>query len=309
MVRAALSARTRGAALVLAMLVAALAAIVAVAVAAEQQRWFADVANRRDQVQAQALALAGVQWARQIMFDDARNGALDYLGEPWSYPLPRTPLENGSIEGSIVDAQGRLNVNNLLSTDARGGEERARLERLFVQQGVPAATLDAIADWIDADQLPRPGGAEDAAYMQMASPSLAANAPLVRTAELAAVRGVSSRDVARLAPFIAALPAGTTLNVNTAPPEVIAAAVPGLEGSALSGLLADRARKPFSTIAEFRARLPGGATIGSESSLGVASNYFLVSVRARQGDALAQARALLKRDGGTWPTVVWQTLE
>jgi type II secretory pathway component PulK len=62
MVRAALTRRTRGAALVLAMVIAALAAVVAVAVAAEQQRWFADVASRRDQVQAQALALAGVQW-------------------------------------------------------------------------------------------------------------------------------------------------------------------------------------------------------------------------------------------------------
>ena len=95
------------------MLIAALAAVVAVAVAAEQQRWFADVANRRDQVQAQALALAGVQWARQIMQDDARAGTLDHLGEPWAFPLPRTPLENGSIEGSIEDAQARLNINNL----------------------------------------------------------------------------------------------------------------------------------------------------------------------------------------------------
>ena len=98
------------------MLIAALAAVVAVAVAAEQQRWFADVANRRDQVQAQALALAGVQWARQIMQDDARAGTLDHLGEPWAFPLPRTPLENGSIEGGIEDAQARLNINNLART-------------------------------------------------------------------------------------------------------------------------------------------------------------------------------------------------
>ena len=51
----------------------------------------------------QALALAGVQWSRQIMQDDARGGSIDHLGEPWAYPLPRTPLENGSIEGGIED--------------------------------------------------------------------------------------------------------------------------------------------------------------------------------------------------------------
>ena len=125
MVRPALKSLSHGAALLLAMLIAALAAVVAVAVAAEQQRWFADVANRRDQVQAQALALAGVQWARQIMQDDARSGIIDHLGEAWAFPLPRTPLENGSIEGGIEDAQARLNINNLAKDDALGKEERA----------------------------------------------------------------------------------------------------------------------------------------------------------------------------------------
>jgi hypothetical protein len=41
----------------------------------------------------------------------------------------------------------------------------------------------------------------------------------------------------------------------------------------------------------------------------VSSNYFIVTVRARQGETVAQARALLKRTQGAWPAVVWQTLE
>src|SRR5262245_65113082 len=123
--------KSKGAALILAMLVAALAATVAVAVAADQQRWFADVGNRRDQVQAQSLALAGVQWARQILADDMRTGTLDYLGEIWSYPLPPTPIANGSIEGRIEDAQGRLNLNNVSMDGAVGAAERLRLAQLF----------------------------------------------------------------------------------------------------------------------------------------------------------------------------------
>ncbi len=126
----------RGAALILAMLVAALAATVAVALAGEQQRWLADVANRRDQVQAQSLALAGVQWARQILQDDARGGTLDHLGEPWAYPLPPTPIANGSIEGRIEDAQGRLNLNNAALDGTVGAAERARLARLFAAKGL-----------------------------------------------------------------------------------------------------------------------------------------------------------------------------
>ena len=64
---------TRGAAVVLAMLLAALAAAVAATVFADQQRWIRGVEHRRDQVQAQALAVAGVQWGRQILYDDAQR--------------------------------------------------------------------------------------------------------------------------------------------------------------------------------------------------------------------------------------------
>jgi general secretion pathway protein K len=300
----------RGAALIVAMLIAALAATVAISLAASQQQWFASVAQRRDQVQAQALAQAGVQWARQILFEDSRTSQIDFLGEPWALPLPSTPIEDGSIEGRIVDAQGLLNINNLASKDAPG-TERIRFERLFARLGLPVAALDAITDWIDADSITLPAGAEDAWYVQQPSPMLAANAPLVRTAELALVRGMSPDTVRALSPFVIALPANvyTALNVNTAPPAVLAAAVKGLPDAALAGMIAERVRKPYSSVVEFRNRLPQGATLDQEQGYDVRSSYFLVTVRARQGTSQANARALLKRGAGGWPTVVWQTLE
>jgi general secretion pathway protein K len=301
--------RERGAALILAMLVAALAATVAVALASEQQRWFADVSNRSDQVQAQSLALAGVQWARQILNDDARGGTLDYLGEPWAYPLPPTPIANGLIEGRIEDAQGRFNLNNLALDTPVGTAERLRLANLFSAKGVDPKLLDAIADWIDADSASRANGAEDEYYAQRAVTALAANAPLVRVAEFTSVRGASAKAWAALAPDLAALPAGTTLNINTANADAITAAVPDLVGDKLASFIAERARKPFSTMSELRERLPRDAKLPEGATFGFASSYFLVSVRSRQGDAIAQARALLKREGREWPVVLWQTLE
>lgn len=301
--------RARGAALIIAMAVAALAATVAMAIAAEQQRWFAGVAARRDQVQAQSLALAGVQWTRAILFDDAGRGSIDYLGEPWALPLPPTPLENGSIEGRIVDAQGLLNLNNVDRAGSQGEAERARFTQLFTRLGISPAVLDALADWVDADSRARPNGAEDAWYARQASPYLAANAPLLRAGELAAVRGVDDATLARVLPYVTALPAGTALNVNTAPAAVLAAAVPGVAEGALTDLIAERVAQPFTSVTDFRNRLPQGAVIGDERLYAVASSYFLVTVRARQGDTIAQARALLRRSQGAWPVVVWQTIE
>ena len=293
-----------GAAIVLAMLLAALAATIAATLFADQQRWTRMVTHRAEQAQAQALAMAGVQWARQIINGDAR--AVDHLREPWAVALPPIPFENGEIRGAIADAQGRLNVNalgNPPATPPATDFERNRIARLFAPYGDIAAAMNAIGDWMDSDAIPRPDGAEDAYYGDRSVPGLAANAPVLRVAALAAV-----------APFLTALPPGTAVNVNTAPLEVLATFIDGLSGADLAAFIANRDQKPFASLADFRTRLPPGAKIANESLLGVTTNYFYVSVEARQGTTIARARALLQRGSGSgsqapWPEIVWQVVE
>jgi general secretion pathway protein K len=291
------------------MLLAALAAAIAATVFAEQQRWSRTVENRRDQVQAQALAMAGVQWARQILYDDVKRSTLDHLGEPWALSLPPVPLENGEIRGAIADAQARLNINALGTSGTQATAERKRIERLFAQRGGPVAAIDAIADWVDADGSPRPTGAEDARYAALPAPGFAANAPLIRVAELSQVIGVTAPALARVVPFLSALPAGTPTNVNTAPPEVLAAIVDNLSSDGQAALVARRAQRPFATVPDFRSSLPQGAALAGEDSLSVKSDNFYVTIEAREGKTFARARALLHRSTGQWPTVVWQVVE
>jgi general secretion pathway protein K len=300
----------RGAAVVLAMLLAALAATIAATVFADQQRWFRTVEYRRDQVQAQAIAMAGVQWARQILNDDARVTTIDHLGEPWAMILPTIPLENGSVRGSIADAQARLNINGLGAVGPAYDVERGRITRLFTERGGPVTAIDALADWIDNDSVTRPNGAEDAFYASQPTPGLAANAPVARVAELGMVRGMTLPGLAAVAPFLSALPIGTQVNVNTAPPEVLAAIVQNVEADALGALVAARKAKPFASIADFRARLPEGAVIEGSESLNVKSDFFYVNVEAQQGTTIARSRALVRRTGdGAWPSIVWQVVE
>ena len=271
----------RGLALIIAMLVAALAAAVTVSLAAAQAQWTAQVANRRDKIQAQSVALAGVAWTRQILDADERTTTIDHPGEPWALPLPATPVENGSVEGRIVDAQSFLNANNL-----RGGAhvaaERRRFERLFETQRLQPALLGVLAD--------------------QATPPL-------RMQEFAAARAMTPEALAGLMRYVTALPADTPLNVNTASSEVLAASIANVDATAMTRLIASRAERPFASLAEFRERLPGGASIGDETMYTVKSRYFLVDVNARQGDAIAQAHALIDRGGNTSSRVVWQTFE
>ena len=313
MARAALAKHgyARGAAIVMAMLLAALAATIAATLLWQQQRWAGEYERRRDQVQAQALAMAGVQWARQIVFENAPPSTV-HLGQPWAFRLPSTPIENGSIGGYITDAQGRLNVNNLVATGPGATAARAALQRLFGELGVPATLLNAIADWVDADdQTTDGGGAEDNYYLaQTSAPGLAANAPVRRVAELLSVRGADPMLIGRLRPFVDALDAPTAINVNTAPAEVLVAAIGGLDATGAAALVASRTQTPFGSIADFRSRLRSDLNI-DETILAVRSDWFVVSIEARQGDTVARARALFRRSAAAaeWPTVVWQTIE
>ncbi len=296
----------RGAALVLAMLLAALAAAVVVGLAAGQERWRAGVEQRRDQVQATALAQAGVQWARQVLADDAQGGPVDSLNEPWALPLPRVPLDNGSIEGRIVDAQGLLNLNNLGSRESTAIDERRRAGALFAALGLPVATLDAIAAAVSTDPDAR---GDDAWYASARQARVAPRQPLTRLAEFADVRGLDAANIAALSAVASALPPVTPLNVNTAPPAVLAAALPGLEGERLDAFLKERTRRPFTSIADLRARLPQGITLPDERTVSVGSGYFLATVVARQGATEVRARALIRRDVGKPPVVAWQVIE
>ena len=302
---------TGGAAIILAMLLAALAATIAATLLWQQQRWINDHEHRRDQVQAQALAMAGVQWARQIIYDNAPAGAPVHEGQPWALRLPAIPLENGSISGYVIDAQSRININNLANTANRPAT-RAALTRLVAALGLPEATLDAFTDWVDDDdRVTKPGGAEDAWYLAQANPGLAANAAVTRTSELAVVRGVSVALLGALRPLVTALDAPTAVNVNTASPEVLAAVANGLDRAAALALVTKRTQQHFTSVADFRARLPRPDIAFDDALVTVTSGWFEVSIEARQGDTLARARALLKRATrqGTWPEVVWQTVE
>jgi general secretion pathway protein K len=303
---------SRGAAVVMAMLLAALAATIAATLLWQQQRWIGEHQHRRDQVQAQALAMAGVQWTRQIVFENAPAGGIVSLMQPWALRLPAMPIENGSISGYITDAQARVNVNNLSQSATAAAPTRAILQRLFASLALPATLVNAIGDWVDTDDTTSdPGGAEDAWYLAQVPPGLAANGPARRVGELLLVRGLNPAAMARLRPFVMALDAPTAINVNTAPPEVLAAGIAGLDPATAAMLVTSRAKTPFASVSDFRSRLPRPDLPVDETSLDVKSDWFEVSIEARQGDTVARARALLKRSSvpAQWPVVIWQTIE
>lgn len=300
---------SRGAAVVFAMLIAALAAAVVAGLIWRQQLWLRQFELSAARTQARTLAGAGVRWAMLILHDDARAGSIDHLREPWALRLPPTPLENGEVSGYIADQQGLYNLNDLVREGVAATDAQNRYRRLLQELKLPVELADSLTDWIDTDAAQRGrGGAEDAYYRALAQPRLAANAPLLRVEELAQVRGYAGEPWQRLRPYVTALPqSGLPLNVNTAPGAVLAAAVENLGHDQAEALA--RTDRRHANVALFRNTLPPGAIPPAETAMSVASQYFEIVVEARQGEARALARALVQRAPASAPRIIWQVYE
>lgn len=298
--------RERGVAIVLAMGVVALAAIAAAAIMVSQGTWARQVELTTDHIQARAVLLAGADWARAVLSDDRRVSTVDHLGEPWALRLPPMSVENGELVGQIEDQQGAFNLNNLVTNGQVSLAQLAHFRRLLAILRLPDELADALVDWIDADGQPQPrDGAEDAYYLALDPPYVAANRPLIDVAELALVRGFDVNVRARLRPYVTALPSVTAVNVNTAPAEVIAAVIDGLDLGGAQLLVAQRDRAYFRSSDDFVRRLP----LGAQPALGdisVSSDFFMASLRVTIGGAQARGKALLARRGLGWPDVLWR---
>lgn len=299
-------ATQKGVAIVLAMSVVALAAMAATAMMVTQSTWVRQGELSAGHSQAQTLVLAGVDWSRAVLSDDRRLGNFDHLGEPWALRLPPMSVETGELSGFIEDQQGLLNLNNLVKDGKVNVAQLAHFQRLLSLLQLPAALADTLADWLDADSDPQPRfGAEDAAYLALDSPYLAANAPLTDMAELALVQGYD-RDVrARLRPFVTALPAFTAVNVNTAPAEVLASVIVGMGLDNARALVAQRDRAYIRDRAELIRYFPRDAVMANED-MTFSSSYFMVKLRVSIAGAQARGIALLARGNVGWPDIVWR---
>jgi len=298
--------RQRGVAIVLALAVVALAALAATAMLVSQSTWSRQVELTAGHAQAQHLLQAGLDWSRAVLSDDRRVSDVDHLGEPWALRLPSMPVENGSLTGHIEDQQGKFNLNNLVEDGKVSVVQLERFRRLLTILALPPVLADSLADWIDDDNQPQPrGGAEDAHYLALQPPRLAANRPLTDVAELALVAGFDDTVRARLRPFVTALPRFAAVNVNTASPEVIAASVDGLNLDDARAIVAKRERTWFRSISDFSSQLPTGLSVPSQY-IAVSSDYFIATMAITIGGAQARGSALLAREHDGWPVIVWR---
>ncbi|MDR2450749.1 MAG: type II secretion system minor pseudopilin GspK [Candidatus Accumulibacter sp.] len=298
--------RQSGMALITAILVAALVASLAFALSARERLWLTQIGNRGDLSEAQSTVLSAIDLARLSLRDDMRNNHVDHLLEAWTVPVPPINVEEGRVGGRIVELQGRLNLYTLQSDGKVNATGMIALQRLLSARNLPTGWAGKLAEamaeqamlWQKARQTDPAAGRINGKLL-----------PVLSLSELAGLSGLTGADAERLMviePWTVFLPESLPVNVNFASPEVLMAVTPGLSLKDAESLVSRRARTHFSSTREFVNVLPEKLRATAPVSLyTVESQYFLSEAEAWYGRVHVRMQALLYRQRGRMPEIVW----
>ena len=302
--------RQRGAAILTAMIIVALVATLSAAMIWQQWRAVQVEVAERARLQAGWILSGALDWAKLILREDAKSGGADHLGEPWAVPLAEARLSTflaadknnntddgpeAFLSGSIVDAQSRFNLRNLVDNNSKVSPAAVTaLQQLFKAIDVSPGLADRIAI-----------GMEEAIAPAASGTGGPPNAPLLpRTVAQLTWLGVDTDSIHRMSPYVVLLPVPTPINVNTAPPEVLVAAVAGLDRGTAQRIVNHRQRSPFKSINEFHEQLPQALQQqASPNQVNTTTNFFEVRGRLRLADRVLEESSLVERTGNTIVTL------
>lgn len=222
-----LSKRQSGAALITTLLIVALITVTVTAMTSRQQLSMQRAGNRQVQTQLVNLIGAGEKFAMAVLRRDRVEGERnnsDSTEDFWAQSLPPVPVDGATVEGCVIDLQGKFNLNNLVNEEGvTDAVEFEQLKLLLSALAIDTQKAEAILDWIDPNiDATGAAGAEDDFYTGQSPAYRAANGPMVSPTELLLVSGFrvvdegGIDDYDTLLPHITTLPYGTAVNVNTA---------------------------------------------------------------------------------------------
>jgi general secretion pathway protein K len=268
----------------------------------------------------------------------AKTRLSDFLGQ-----IGEVRAQQGAqtyLSGSIEDAQAKFNLRNLVSTPTPGVltvnvAQIASFQRLLTLLGLNGSLAKTTALQI------RAGLAQSATRFQVASGAAASspeaamqaiaqgggtgggnfsddpglkdadsNAPVaplqvISVDSLLDVQGFTPEAVERLRRFVTVLPTTTAVNMNTAPPEVIAAVVPGMNLSQAQAFVARRETVFFHDVGNVQLALNGAGvqtTSIDPNLLDVTTRYFVIHGRVEHERAQVDRTTLIYRDPTTHTT-------
>lgn len=303
--------RQRGVALLAAILLVAIGTILAASIAFQNamaaRRGIASLSFEQSVLAAQAAEAA----AAGILRDDGAQ--TDDFSDSWAQRLPPTEVVPGvMLEAWLEDLQGRFNLNSLVTSTGEIDQEALdSFRRLLEALEIEPKWADQLADWIDPNLEPHGfDGLEDGGTTNQQPPYRTANTIITSTSELLALPGFGRERYLKLAPFVAALPPESPLNVCTASGIVLDAMVDegyreySVDPEALAN---SRKKECFPKLEQYTIDLLGERHVTDEaqgrlikSHFGKSSKYFrLTSLITLGGSEFALYSLLQRGQGGS----------
>lgn len=305
--------------------------------------------NFRNSVQALRIARSGVQGAIGIL--KTSDPTYDSPRSPWATSFPALSLGQGILAVTIADEDGKIPVNNLVITSSPAGTGAAnpaagapatpasptvatqantntpvtqtvdkdldtRLRALITTLGGRPEIVDALIDWIDADDVVTgSAGAEESYYLPLGYHCK--NGPLDSLDELLLIRGFDRELVIdrNLEGYLTVAPTDGKINVNTAPIEVLQAVL-GTQTTSLAQPLSDadiedlvhyRDEHDLRAISDIMAvKLSQGDLSKITPLIKVNSSFFTVTSKYTIGKVVKNVQAMLRRSGSTVSIISWR---
>ncbi|MDG2090915.1 MAG: type II secretion system minor pseudopilin GspK [Gammaproteobacteria bacterium] len=275
--------------------------------------------------QALLLALSAESWARQLLSSDQDDRTVDNLQENWAIAVPVLPVEGGFLRGCLQDLQGRVNLSSFSTYD--GEKLRAEMENqanglvrvwlaLLRARELPfnEASVATIIDWVDSDNaVVSEWGAEQQNYEANRELVMVANSALTDVEELAIMRGYGATTVSLLKPWISALPKATSININTAPEQLLFAM-----GGESPQVFTDYVlrQRPFYSLDNFHEGLSVALNMEQQQVVafwpndfvGITTDYFQLQLEVTLGESQLRINSVLSRSDRDEPVVISRTV-
>ena len=290
----------QGVALITVLLVFALAAIITSEVASRNYRDIRKTANLINSKQAYHYALAGEQFARQLLYRDYDEDKIsDQLTDNWSNINQVFDIDNGEMTVEVTDLQGRFNLNNIVSANGRvNSQALADFARLLEALDIATDYGPQLVDWLDDNNSVTIAGAEDEAYQSLGY--LAANQSMSDRSELRLLHDMQFQDYIRLKDYVVALPhqikdqqiAATKYNINT----LAAKMVEALSGDGNKDITAIQQGGGYSSLNKWVSSGDIGSLLIARNQLSTQSEFFEIKVTAVYDQRISIIRSQVYRD-------------
>jgi len=298
----------RGAALIIVLGLVAVISGWAATAAYEDMLSLRRAENMAVSMKAELACLSALGLAKAILKQDAKDGQTDSLDDDWAQDSVPFPIDDGLVSGEIVDANRYLNLNDLVDKDGKVVLPMVKVaKRLFVAKQLDDGLVDALVDWMDADDLPYGlSGLEDSAYY--AKDYHVKNAALDRLDELRLIEGFDKpvMDALNDDVVVWSLPTDSysKVNINTVQADVLLAMFPKMTDVDKEDVFNNR---PYESLDGLKTAVwaQGADAQAMFTRLSVVSDRFIVRTHAIFGRADWQEGYGLFRDGEKI-TLLWR---